>query len=198
MEAFRKAFRGVYRGDLLPLIRHVSGWIQWLLEEEWGGWGGWTTARRLIQQFPRIPTCSAHSSPSPSDSFPSLFLETSHSRESGPSRSQSPVSCTSSSSPRRERRWLTFLCIQSVFRWFSFPGSNLAAFTLHLLGKVLDMMPPQLASILIWSAAVLVPLIDDLWVDWYVCQLHFECTFSHFTPVLKNKTLDRMELKLLH
>lgn len=59
--AFRKAFRGVYTGDLLPLIRHVSGWIQWLLEVEVGG----MTARLLIQQFPCIPACSAHSSPSP-------------------------------------------------------------------------------------------------------------------------------------
>lgn len=36
-EAFGKAFRGVYAGDLFPLIRRVSGWIQRLLEEGGGG-----------------------------------------------------------------------------------------------------------------------------------------------------------------
>lgn len=39
-----------------------------------------------------------------------------------------------------------------------------------------------LTSILIWSAAVLVPLIDDPRVDWYVCRLHFKCAFCYFSP----------------
>lgn len=51
----------------------------------WVGWVG----RELIHSFSCVPACSAHSlSLSHSISLPPLFLETSHSRESGPSCSQ--------------------------------------------------------------------------------------------------------------
>lgn len=57
-----------------------------------GGGGG--RGRELIHSFSCVPACSAHSvslalSPCLSISLPLLFLETSHSRESGPSCSQS-------------------------------------------------------------------------------------------------------------
>lgn len=81
-----KVFRGVYTGNLFPLIRHVLRWIQGLLEKGGGGGGG-----ELIHWFSCVPACSAHSlspSLSLSNSLPPLFLETSHSRESGPSCSQ--------------------------------------------------------------------------------------------------------------
>lgn len=57
-----------------------------------GGVGG--MGRELIHSFSCVPACSAHSvsltlSPCLSISLPLLFLEASHSRESGPSCSQS-------------------------------------------------------------------------------------------------------------
>lgn len=84
-----RVFRGVYTGDLFPLIRHVLWWIQGLLEKGGGGGGGGGggVRRKLIHSFSCVPACSAHSLPL-SISLPPLFLETSHSRESGPSCSQ--------------------------------------------------------------------------------------------------------------
>lgn len=186
--AFGKAFRGVYAGDLSPLIRHVLGWIRWLLEA--GGGGGGKALNPPVSLYSGLFSTFS----SPSNSLPSLFLETSHSRESGPSRLQSsPAPSPSSSFPRKGQQRLTFLYIQSVGftssegsrrPWVqtslpscSICGAKLSIWCHHIPGIHLNLRHGGVGT-----------LIDDLWVDWYSCQLHFHRTLSSCIPVFKKKT----------
>lgn len=85
-----KVFRGVYTGDLFPLIRHVLWWIQGLSERRRGG-GEEVAVRVGVGVNPLVFFCSSLFSTfclSLFLSLPSLFLETSHSRESGPACSR--------------------------------------------------------------------------------------------------------------
>lgn len=88
-----KVFRGVYAGDLLSLIRHVLWWIQRLLEkreegEGKGGQGGEAVNPLVFMYSSLFSIFSLPLSPPLSHLLPPLFLETSHSCESGPSCSQ--------------------------------------------------------------------------------------------------------------
>lgn len=177
--AFRKAFRGVYTGDLLPLIRHVSGWIRWLSEAGVGG----MTARHLIQQFSCIPACSAHSSPSPLRLLPFFIFGNISFSWVRPVTLAEP--CFLLIFPLVEKRKMAveFSLHSKCFPLILFSRFKPRRLHAPFVGQNARCdATTLLASIFIWRAPVLIPLIDSCWVDLYTS------TFSYFTPVFKNKT----------